>query len=53
MSIRNFGINNMHISYSYDHTFSGEIMQYNYGTHEFVIAFRIPTMATQRHIRFW
>ena len=48
-----FGINNMHISYSYDHTFSGEIMQYTYGTHELGISFRIETMATQRHIGFW
>jgi type IX secretion system PorP/SprF family membrane protein len=47
------GVNDMHISYSYDHTFAGEIMQYTYGTHELGITFRIPTMATQRHIGFW
>ena len=35
------GANNMHISYSYDHTFSGKIMQYTYGTHELGIVFRI------------
>jgi len=48
-----FGINNMHISYSYDHTFGGEIMQHNYGTHELGITFRVETMATKRHISFW
>ncbi|MEC7864211.1 MAG: type IX secretion system membrane protein PorP/SprF [Bacteroidota bacterium] len=48
-----FGANNMHISYSYDHTFAGEIMQYTYGTHELGITFRIETMATERHIGFW
>jgi len=45
-----FGVNNMHISYSYDHTFSGDIMQYNYGTHELGIVFRIKTISTQNHI---
>ena len=44
---------NMHLSYSYDHTFVGEIMNYNYGTHEIGITFRIETMSTQRHIGFW
>ena len=48
-----FAKNNMHFSYSYDHTFSGDIMQYNYGTHEIGIAFRIETLASQRHIGFW
>ena len=36
-----FAKNNMHFSYSYDHTFAGDIMQYNYGTHEIGITFRI------------
>ena len=35
------GANNMHISYSYDHTFTGKIMQYTNGTHELGITFRI------------
>ena len=48
-----FSANNMHISYSYDHAFSGEIMPYTYGTHEIGIAFKIKTIATQRHIGFW
>ena len=48
-----FGANNMHISYSYDHTFAGEIMQYTYGTHELGVIFKIETMATERHIGFW
>jgi type IX secretion system PorP/SprF family membrane protein len=48
-----FRVNNMHISYSYDHTFAGEIMEHAYGTHEIGIAFRIETMATKRHIGFW
>ena len=48
-----FGKNNMHFSYSYDHTFAGDIMQYTYGTHEIGIAFRFETLATQRHIGFW
>ena len=48
-----FGVNNMHVSYSYDHTFSGEIMQYTYGTHELGITFRIQPLAQKRHIGFW
>ena len=36
-----FGTENMNISYSYDHTFAGEIMPYTYGTHELGISFRI------------
>ena len=47
------GLNDMHISYSYDHTFAGEIMQHTYGTHELGITFRIKTIATDRHIGFW
>jgi len=48
-----FGVNNMHVCYSYDHTFSGEIMRYTYGTHEIGIVFRIETLSTDRHIGFW
>ena len=48
-----FATGGMHISYSYDHSFMGEIMQYTYGTHEIGISFRIQTLATQRHIGFW
>ena len=48
-----FLANNMHVSYSYDHVFSGKIMPYTYGTHEIGIAFRIKTIATKRHIGFW
>ncbi|MBT3571300.1 MAG: type IX secretion system membrane protein PorP/SprF, partial [Flavobacteriales bacterium] len=48
-----FAANNMHISYSYDHTFAGEIMPHTLGTHEIGISFRIQTLATQRHIGFW
>lgn len=48
-----FNMDNIYISYSYDHTFAGEIMNYNYGTHEIGLTYRISTMATQRHIGFW
>ena len=48
-----FKINNMLITYSYDHSFSNEIMQYAYGTHEIGLGFRINTNATKRHISFW
>jgi type IX secretion system PorP/SprF family membrane protein len=48
-----FGANNIHICYSYDHTFSGEIMRYTYGTHEIGITFKIATLSTDRHIGFW
>jgi len=48
-----FGANNMHMSYSYDHSFSDEITQYSYGTHELGISFRIGTLASQRHTGFW
>ena len=46
-------IKDIHFSYSYDHTFTGEIQQYTYGTHEIGISFRLETLATQRHIGFW
>jgi len=48
-----FAKNNMHFSYSYDHTFAGDIMQYTYGTHEIGIALRIETLTSKRHIGFW
>ena len=48
-----FAANKLHISYTYDHTFAGEIMQYTYGTHEIGLSFRIETLASQRHIGFW
>tara|TARA_B100000795_G_scaffold262433_1_gene240355 strand:- start:58 stop:981 length:924 start_codon:yes stop_codon:yes gene_type:complete len=48
-----FAANKLHISYTYDHTFAGEIMQYTYGTHEIGLTFRIETLASQRHIGFW
>ena len=48
-----FGIgvakNNMHFSYSYDHTFAGDIMQYSYGTHEIGISFRIEKVFPNRY----
>ena len=47
-----FGVNNMYISYSYDHSFAGRIMQYNYGTHEIGITFRIPSVISETHIGF-
>ena len=48
-----FRSNNMHFSYSYDHTFAGEIMQYTKGTHELTISFKIPSILSARHISFW
>ena len=48
-----FAQNNMHISYSYDHSFSDQITQYSYGTHELGISFRIGTLSSQRHTGFW
>jgi len=40
-----FGSGNIHFSYSYDHTFKGEITQYTYGTHEVGLAFHIQTLS--------
>jgi len=48
-----FLANKVHISYTYDHTFAGEIMQYTYGTHEIGLSLKIQTQASQRHIGFW
>ena len=48
-----FGSEKIQFSYSYDYTFVDEIMSHTYGTHEIGIAFRIQTLATQRHIGFW
>ena len=45
-----FGSNNIDISYSYDHTFAGEIMQYNSGTHELTILFRINKFDLKRGV---
>ena len=47
-----FGAKNMHISYSYDHSFTADIMQYTHGTHELGITFRIVTKASQRSYRW-
>lgn len=48
-----FVVNNLHISYSYDYSFSGELTQSTLGTHELGVTLRIPTLASQRHIGFW
>lgn len=48
-----FATNNVHISYSYDYNFRGEIMQHSYGTHEIGITLKIKTLASQRHTGFW
>ena len=48
-----FAKNKTHFSYSYDHSFAGEIMRHTFGTHEIAISFRIETIATKRHIGFW
>ena len=48
-----FVANKVHISYTYDHTFAGEIMQYTHGTHEIGLSLKIQTQASQRHIGFW
>lgn len=50
-----FGIRsgNIHFSYSYDHTFAGNIQQYTYGTHELGVIFRINNISSIRHNRSW
>ena len=48
-----FGSDSFQVSYSYDHTLSGEIQKHSFGTHEIGISFYIKTLATQRHISFW
>ena len=48
-----FASNDTHFSYSYDHTLRGDMQQYNFGTHEIGISFRIHAFVTQRHIGFW
>lgn len=47
-----FAKKNMHFSYSYDHTFAGDIMQYTYGTHEIGISFRIKKDSQNSYIGF-
>ena len=44
---------NMYFSYSYDHTFAGNIQQHTYGTHELGISFQIESTSSIRHIRSW
>ena len=46
-------IHKVNIGYSYDHQIAGEIMNYNYGTHEFIISFQIPALFHNRHTNFW
>ncbi len=48
-----FKSNRIHIGYAYDHQLTGEIMNYNYGTHEFVISFQLPAIQHNRHTNFW
>ncbi len=48
-----FRSGSIHFSYSYDHTFAGNIQKYTYGTHEIGVAFRIQNMSKIRHIRSW
>jgi|TARA_B110000238_G_scaffold6740_1_gene6888 type IX secretion system PorP/SprF family membrane protein len=48
-----FKSNKVNIGYSYDHQLIGEIMSYNYGTHEFIISFQIPALFHNRHTNFW
>ena len=40
-----FGVDDIHISYSYDHTFAGNIQRHTYGTHEIGVAFRIQNIS--------
>ena len=47
-----FKANKMHIGYSYDYQLSSSIMNYNYGTHEIVLAFYIPAFQHNRHTNF-
>ena len=48
-----FGSGNINFCYSYDHTFKGDISEYNYGTHELSIEFSFETLGGKRHISFW
>jgi len=48
-----FKSNKIHIGYSYDYQLTGSIMNYNYGTHEFVISFQLPALHHNRHTNFW
>lgn len=45
-----FGVDDMHIAYSYDYIFAGEIMQYTNGTHELAIIFSINRITTRRDV---
>ena len=48
-----FGSGVLHCSYSYDHTFSGDIQKYSYGTHEIALSFRIVPFTDKRSNVFW
>ena len=43
------GSGSTHFSYSYDHTFTGDIEQYTLGTHEIGISFRIKNWARETY----
>ena len=44
---------NIHLSYSYDYSIGGEIMQHTLGTHELLLSLKIPSRSSRRHITFW
>ena len=48
-----FKSNQINIGYSYDYQLTGSIMNYNYGTHEFIISFQLPALHHNRHTNFW
>ncbi len=47
------GLGTLNFGYSFDHTFRGDIAEYNYGTHEFTIEFSFENLASKRHISYW
>ena len=46
-------VNDIFISYCYEHSFNGNIMLHNFGTHQIGIIFKLVSELSERHISFW
>lgn len=48
-----FKANNIYLGYSYGQQLSGEIVRYNYGSHELSLTFKLPSYNQKERTSFW
>ena len=48
-----FDLNDISISYCYEHSFNGNIMIHNYGSHQIGMTYKFVSELSERHISFW